>query len=430
MSLTQLLFSSQGRIPRSTYWIYAIVYNFAITPIVYLASVLDEIFQTFSKTGVGYLYFSILFISFIPGWLVAIKRCHDRDRSGWFLLLGLVPFVNFWVAIEVLFLKGTTGPNRFGPDPLGAKRDRVKPKTAAREPQYDFGPYTNLDDDQFRYDSYGSRDNDAISDYAATDKQSSQNEIFGMSPIEIIILAILSIVICVFGSFVGLRFLYNSDSKTVSMIQLPTATFAPTTTPTPTTTPIVRSTPIPGWSQFTFDDGKGEIWLPSSYQGGDTVAYPEIVEMTIETFITDEVVVEAFKETITDPLMSFFAFDTQPAAFPRSMYIRSENIPADTIFDMENYLDMTSKHLEEKGRGVQIIEHRLISLDYYDDAGLILAQDTVPKEDGDSKFVFTVAYAIRTDDLVWVIVFVVDGIDLKVLLPIIEDSARSFYWRP
>jgi uncharacterized membrane protein YhaH (DUF805 family) len=36
----------------------------------------------------------------------------------WFLLVGIIPLVNLWVLIELGFLRGTPGPNRYGPDPL------------------------------------------------------------------------------------------------------------------------------------------------------------------------------------------------------------------------------------------------------------------------------------------------------------------------
>ncbi len=50
---------------------------------------------------------------------VSVKRCHDRDRSGWFLLIYFIPIIGeLWVSIELGFLRGTAGANRFGPDPL------------------------------------------------------------------------------------------------------------------------------------------------------------------------------------------------------------------------------------------------------------------------------------------------------------------------
>jgi uncharacterized membrane protein YhaH (DUF805 family) len=57
-------------------------------------------------------------VSFYPTLAVSVKRCHDRGRSAWFLLLWLLPLVNIWVAIELGCLKGTTGPNVYGEDPL------------------------------------------------------------------------------------------------------------------------------------------------------------------------------------------------------------------------------------------------------------------------------------------------------------------------
>jgi uncharacterized membrane protein YhaH (DUF805 family) len=54
-----------------------------------------------------------------PGVASHVKRAHDRGRSGWFVLLGVVPIVAIWPAIEIAFLRGDVGPNRFGPDPLG-----------------------------------------------------------------------------------------------------------------------------------------------------------------------------------------------------------------------------------------------------------------------------------------------------------------------
>lgn len=47
-----------------------------------------------------------------------IKRWHDLDRSGWFTLLGFLPIVNLIYGVYVYCVKGTTGDNQFGKDPL------------------------------------------------------------------------------------------------------------------------------------------------------------------------------------------------------------------------------------------------------------------------------------------------------------------------
>ena len=55
-------------------------------------------------------------LALIPSIIVYIKRFHDRDKSGWWVLIGLIPIIGgIWLLIELGFLKGTPGPNRFGP---------------------------------------------------------------------------------------------------------------------------------------------------------------------------------------------------------------------------------------------------------------------------------------------------------------------------
>ncbi len=54
----------------------------------------------------------------IPTIAVGIRRLHDIDKSGWWLLIGLVPFVGGLILIYFFVQKGTTGPNQFGEDPL------------------------------------------------------------------------------------------------------------------------------------------------------------------------------------------------------------------------------------------------------------------------------------------------------------------------
>ena len=48
------------------------------------------------------------------------KRWHDLNKSGWWTLVTLVPIIGgFWLIIELGFLKGTDGPNKYGPSPYG-----------------------------------------------------------------------------------------------------------------------------------------------------------------------------------------------------------------------------------------------------------------------------------------------------------------------
>lgn len=53
-----------------------------------------------------------------PTSLLDIRRLHDLDKSGWLVLIMLIPIINLLFIVYLLVAKGTTGPNRFGNDPL------------------------------------------------------------------------------------------------------------------------------------------------------------------------------------------------------------------------------------------------------------------------------------------------------------------------
>jgi uncharacterized membrane protein YhaH (DUF805 family) len=63
----------------------------------------------------GILSALFLVVAGVPYVAGCTKRCHDRDRSGWFLLRSLIPLVNVWVGVELGFLAGPPGPNRYSP---------------------------------------------------------------------------------------------------------------------------------------------------------------------------------------------------------------------------------------------------------------------------------------------------------------------------
>jgi uncharacterized membrane protein YhaH (DUF805 family) len=58
------------------------------------------------------------FLALWPTLALLLKRLRDRDHSGWYALIFLIPIVGpIWLLIEMWFMPGTDGPNRFGPDP-------------------------------------------------------------------------------------------------------------------------------------------------------------------------------------------------------------------------------------------------------------------------------------------------------------------------
>lgn len=62
--------------------------------------------------------------TFVPSLAVSVRRLHDTDRSGWWLLLWLIPFVGWIILLVFMVTGGTRGPNRFGPDPVEAGEGR------------------------------------------------------------------------------------------------------------------------------------------------------------------------------------------------------------------------------------------------------------------------------------------------------------------
>lgn len=114
-----------GRARRSAYW-WVALFN-VIVGIV--AGMLDRILglaYTMSTAagpmslGYGPIYTIVLLALLVPSLALSVRRLHDRDKSGWWLLIGLIPIVGAIILLVWFCLKGTAGQNRFGADPIAA----------------------------------------------------------------------------------------------------------------------------------------------------------------------------------------------------------------------------------------------------------------------------------------------------------------------
>jgi len=104
-----------GRARRSEYW-YFTLGNIILAVI---ATILDNVLGiAFGNIGYGPIYGLVLLATLIPSIAVAIRRLHDVDKSGWFILLAFVPLANIWLLI-LLCTAGTEGRNQYGEDPKG-----------------------------------------------------------------------------------------------------------------------------------------------------------------------------------------------------------------------------------------------------------------------------------------------------------------------
>jgi uncharacterized membrane protein YhaH (DUF805 family) len=166
MSLTELLFSFKGRIRRLHWW----VANLATGGVTALAmAILESAARVSGNVAIdpstqyaeptGLFGVAVLAVGLANTWIgfaLSVKRLHDRNRTGWWLvwqslllvlavLLIVVAIavpneqaplwyalaggasvaafaISVWLFVEIGFLRGTQGPNRFGPDPLGAAK--------------------------------------------------------------------------------------------------------------------------------------------------------------------------------------------------------------------------------------------------------------------------------------------------------------------
>ena len=102
-----------GRTSRKGFWLFVLV--LFILNIV--AAVLDYAAFGAQPEDIGPIEWILHLVHFIPGLAIGVRRLHDIDRTGWWMLLYLTG-IGAIVIFIFNVLRGTPGPNRFGPDPL------------------------------------------------------------------------------------------------------------------------------------------------------------------------------------------------------------------------------------------------------------------------------------------------------------------------
>ena len=103
-----------GRARRKEYWYFAL-FNFIISIVL---MVIDGVTGTLNaEVGIGMLGGIYTLAVLIPSIAVSIRRLHDTDRSGWWLLIVLIPFIGVLVLLVFAVLDSTPGENQFGPNP-------------------------------------------------------------------------------------------------------------------------------------------------------------------------------------------------------------------------------------------------------------------------------------------------------------------------
>ncbi len=103
-----------GRAQRAEYWYFVLFYLI----IIFVLAFIDALTGTFNdESGAGLLSGLFSLALFIPSIAVGVRRLHDTGRSGWWLLLGLVPLIGLIVLIIFMIQDSQPGANAHGPNP-------------------------------------------------------------------------------------------------------------------------------------------------------------------------------------------------------------------------------------------------------------------------------------------------------------------------
>ncbi len=105
----------EGRARRKEYWSFILVYMMIYLPL-YIFTIVSMASENpgFGIAGILLVIFALGM--FIPNLAVAVRRLHDVNKSGWFILIGLIPLVGLYLLV-LMFTEGTNGPNEYGKDP-------------------------------------------------------------------------------------------------------------------------------------------------------------------------------------------------------------------------------------------------------------------------------------------------------------------------
>lgn len=117
-----------GRSRRKEYWMFAlgILLAYAVLGALFLMGANLSAMGTGAEpeiSSIGWIAISLFGILalgiFIPSLAVIVRRLHDQDKSGWFILIQFIPYIGGIIMLIFMCIEGTKGENRYGPDPKG-----------------------------------------------------------------------------------------------------------------------------------------------------------------------------------------------------------------------------------------------------------------------------------------------------------------------
>ncbi len=113
------LFSFDGRISRRSFWFSILVFIGFSVIVGIMYAILSAIDKALGMVALV-AYLPLIWMSLAT----SVKRWHDRDKSGAWVLIGLIPVVGIWAIIETGFLAGQLGDNKYGSPESGCPFSR------------------------------------------------------------------------------------------------------------------------------------------------------------------------------------------------------------------------------------------------------------------------------------------------------------------
>ena len=101
-------FDYEGRTSRKAYWMFSFI-SFIIAIV---TTIIDTVF------GFSFFIYVYLMIFTVPGLPLGIRRLHDIDKSGWAILINMIPILGGLIFFFWMLKAGTYGENQYGPEPI------------------------------------------------------------------------------------------------------------------------------------------------------------------------------------------------------------------------------------------------------------------------------------------------------------------------
>lgn len=131
----------EGRVSRKAYWMFVLCYIIVAVVVGIVGGILGTEFLS------GLLSLALL----LPSLGMGVRRLHDINKSGWWLLISLIPLIGSIVLIIFAAQKGDAGENKYGPNPNGASTANgvaATPASENKEPAQAVAPDTESNNQQ------------------------------------------------------------------------------------------------------------------------------------------------------------------------------------------------------------------------------------------------------------------------------------------